>query len=89
MIESYRVEEVARSLAESAAVPQSDLVPADRLDPRFEPLGLTEAEVDALVAFLKGGLYDPDVARYVPASVPSGNCIPNNDPQSRRDLGCE
>ena len=71
------------------AEPQSRLVPDDRLSPLFEPLELTEAEVDDLVAFLDGALYDATVARYVPDAVPSGNCFPNNDPESRRDLGCE
>ena len=51
--------------------------------------GLTDAEVDDLTAFLQRGLYDPTLDRYVPAAVPSGQCFPANDAQSRRDLGCD
>ena len=54
----------------------------------FVPLNLTDDEVADIVSFLATGLYDPDLSRYVPPSVLSGNCIPNNDPQSRIDLGC-
>lgn len=63
--------------------------PADRLSPHFRPLGLTDAEVDDLTAFLERGLYDPVLARYVPEAVPSGQCFPANDARSRRDLGCD
>ncbi len=73
----------------NAGVPQSDLAPADRLAEAFRPLGLTPDEVDDLVTFLERGLYDPDLARYVPSALPSGQCFPNNDAQSRVDLGCE
>ncbi|MDX1420529.1 MAG: cytochrome c peroxidase [Rubricoccaceae bacterium] len=73
----------------NAAVPQSTLVPADRLDPLFVPLGLTEDEVDDLAMFLERGLYDARLGRHVPEALPSGSCFPNNDPQSRIDLGCE
>jgi cytochrome c peroxidase len=71
------------------AEPENEIVPADRLSPAFRPLGLSEDEIDDLVMFLSRGLYDPDLARYVPARVPSGQCFPTNDPESRRDLGCE
>ena len=71
------------------AVAQSSLVPADRLSPSFVPLQLSADEVDDLVVFLESALYDPELARYAPASVPSGHCFPNNDAQTRADLGCE
>jgi cytochrome c peroxidase len=71
------------------AVRQSTLVPAERLDPLFVPLELTEDEMDDLTAFLERGLYDADLQRHAPTVLPSGNCFPNNDPQSREDLGCE
>ncbi|WP_420454548.1 cytochrome-c peroxidase [Rubrivirga sp.] len=72
----------------NAAVPQSALVPTDRLSPEFRPLRLTMDEVDDLVAFLERALYDPDLSRYVPLSIPSGQCFPNNDAETRRDVGC-
>ena len=50
---------------------------------------LSREEIDLITDFIENGLYDPDLVRYVPESVLSGNCIPNNDPQSRIDLGCE
>jgi cytochrome c peroxidase len=52
------------------------------------PQNLSEKEIEDLVAFLKNGLYDPDLIRYQPESIPSGQCFPNNDPVSREDLGC-
>lgn len=73
----------------NAAVSQSAYVPVDRLAPQFVPLRLTPDEVDDLVMFLERGLHDPDLARYVPTTIPSGNCFPNNDARSRIDLGCE
>ena len=71
------------------AVPENPEVPEVRLSPLFRPLELSEAEIDDLVAFLRTGLYDAELERYVPESLPSGNCFPNNDPISRVDVGCE
>lgn len=68
---------------------QHPVVPDERLAEQFGAINLTEAQIDKLVDFLENGLYDPDLVRYVPESVLSGNCIPNNDPQSRIDLGCD
>ncbi len=45
------------------------------LDSRFAPLNLTEAEMDELEVFLNDALRDPDLMRYQPDSVPSGECI--------------
>ena len=58
----------------NAGAVQNRAVPAAAIDPRHRPLGLDAAELDALVAFLETGLRDPDLARYQPASVPSGSC---------------
>jgi len=69
-------------------VKENPRVPDSQLAPQFEPLGLSEEEIDAITAFLETGLYDPNLARYEPSSLPSGNCFPNNDSQSRADLGC-
>jgi len=72
----------------NAAVPENPLVPLDRLAAEFVPLGLEPEQIDDLVAFVETGLYDPDLERYVPRRVPSGNCFPDNDTQSQLDLGC-
>lgn len=64
-------------------------VPDGQLAPDFQPLGLTENQVEAITAFLTTGLYDAELQRYTPVSIPSGNCFPNNDTASRQDLGCE
>lgn len=40
---------------------------------------LTDLEKNALLAFLKHGLRDPNLERYMPEELPSGNCFPNND----------
>lgn len=70
-------------LAENAAVPESQLAE------EFHALGLSERDIHDLVAFLESGLYDADLARYVPRRLPSGNCFPVNDEQARSDLGCD
>lgn len=70
-------------------IPENPLVPANQISNKFKPLGLTPEEVNDLTEFLENGLYDDNIKRYAPTSVMSGNCFPNNDPQSRRDMGCE
>ncbi|MDX1940198.1 MAG: cytochrome c peroxidase [Saprospiraceae bacterium] len=69
-------------------VPENPEVPKSQVSSLFYPLNLTEKEMDDLVEFLKNGLYDPDMIRYKPQQVLSGNCMPNNDPKSQKDLGC-
>jgi cytochrome c peroxidase len=64
-------------------------VPAGQLAPQFVPLNMTEDEVEDLTQFLKHGLYDKNLQRYVPEEVLSGNCFPNNDPLSKIETGCE
>ena len=71
------------------AVSESEIVPSNRLSEPFRPLGLSEDELDDLTVFLERGPYDPGLARYVPAWIPSGPRFPNNDAESRADLGCE
>ncbi|MDB4727807.1 hypothetical protein OAF63_03365 [Saprospiraceae bacterium] len=71
------------------AVSENPLVPDEKLSPLFRPFGLTKTEVGQLIDFLENGLYDPNTDRYVPESVLSGNCFPNNDAVSRKQLGCE
>ncbi len=58
------------------------------LSEKFKPVSLTEVQKDQLIDFLANGLRDPDLQRYVPKELPSGNCSPNNDPFSQVDLGC-
>lgn len=70
------------------AVPQNSAVPASQLAAEFQPLGLSDEEIDDLVTFIEGGLYDGNLKRYVPASLPSGNCLIVADVQSRAELGC-
>ncbi len=70
------------------AIPQKPSVPAAQLSDEFVPLGLTEDEIDALVAFIENALHDPNLERYVPETLPTGLCFPNADPMSQEDLGC-
>lgn len=63
-------------------------LPAERFPDQFEPLSLTDQEITDLIAFLETALNDPELSRYQPESVPSGTCIPANDPVARQQLGC-
>ena len=54
----------------------------------FIPLNLTELEIEQLTDFVENALDDANLNRYVPSSIPSGNCFPNNDLISKIDLGC-
>ncbi len=69
-------------------VAQNAAVAENQLDPLFKPLNLTPREVDQLIDFIENGLYDPNLTRYEPSELPSGNCFPMNDVESRIDLGC-
>jgi len=69
-------------------VPENPNVPQDQIARQFRPLHLTNKEMEDLTAFLETGLRDPDLERYAPTALPSGNCFPNNDPNSRNELGC-
>lgn len=82
----FRIRDVIvyKNMAQS----QNAKVPAEHLDERFRPLGLTDSEIDDLTAFVSGALRDPSLLRYEPEYVPSLNCFPNNDTQTRRDLRC-
>jgi len=55
----------------------------------FRPLNLTEEEIVDLTKFLETGLFDPNLNRYMPTEVLSGNCFPNNDILSKVQMGCE
>lgn len=64
-------------------------VSQELISSKFKPLGLTEEEKGYLVAFLNNALEDPDLKRYEPTSVLSGQCFPNADPASILDLDCD
>ena len=72
----------------NAGVVENADVDLGAISPMFKPLGLSPDEVTDLTAFLEEALYDSDLMRYVPTSLPSGNCTPVNDPQAQIDLGC-
>jgi cytochrome c peroxidase len=70
------------------AVSENPNVATETLSEKFRPFTITTEERAALLAFLKNGLRDPDLLRYQPEFLLSGNCFPNNDAQSKMDLGC-
>lgn len=65
---------------------ENPLVPDQKI--ALAPKDLTDEEKANLVEFLRYGLYDGNMERYMPESVLSGNCFPNNDEQSQEDMGC-
>ncbi|GJM35359.1 MAG: di-heme enzyme [Saprospiraceae bacterium] len=71
------------------AEPENPRVPVSQISPFFHPLNMSIVEIQQLVAFLGDGLRDPDLQRFAPEAVLSGNCFPNNDPESQQDLGCQ
>ncbi|MFN0015727.1 MAG: cytochrome-c peroxidase [Saprospiraceae bacterium] len=73
----------------NAGAKENPRVPQSQISAFFHPLNLSPTELNDLEAFIRDGLHDPNLQRYVPAKVLSGFCFPNNDAQSRRDLGCE
>lgn len=73
----------------NAAIAENAGVPDHKLSHLFQPLNLSEAEMDQLTLFVENSLYDPNLNRYVPEATPLGSCFPNADPQSKIDLGCE
>lgn len=69
-------------------IPENPDVPTKQIARQFKPLNLTPAQIEDLTVFLETGLRDPNLNRYVPAEVLSGNCFPNNDLFSQIELGC-
>jgi len=69
--------------------PENYEVPLTSITSLFHPLHLTQDEINDLTEFLENGLFDPDLERYAPASVLSGNCFPDNDIESIEDLNCK
>jgi len=68
-------------------VKENQKTPDSQLAKEFKPLNLTEQEISQLAEFIKNGLYDQNLSRYLPSSLPSGLFFPNNDNVSRIDLG--
>ena len=79
-----------RSVVEyfNRAVPENPDVPQSQISEFFKPLNLTSEEIDLVTAFLSDGLFDPNLERYMPSKTMSGLCFPNNDTQSKLDMGC-
>lgn len=73
----------------NAGIPQNTIVPETQLATEFKPLGLTEEEIGQLTDFVENALNDDEILRYVPSSIASGNCFPNNDSMSQLDMGCQ
>ncbi len=73
----------------NAAIAENPNVPSNQLAEEFEPLNLTQDEIDQLTLFIENALYDANLTRYVPEATPAGSeCFPNADSQSQQDLGC-
>ncbi|MBQ4819831.1 cytochrome c peroxidase [Aquimarina sp. MMG016] len=70
-------------------IPQSTEVPTENLASQFGNINLTDEEIENITSFITNSLRDPDLRRYVPEQVNSGNCFPNNDESSQVDLGCD
>lgn len=70
-------------------IPENKNVPHSQISDAFRPLNLSIKEKEDLVEFLKNGLYDPNISRYVPTRVMSGKCFPNNDLISKLDMNCK
>lgn len=81
------VEEVIQY--KNRAAKQNNKVPDSQLSPFFKPLGLTQLEIKNLTSFVENSLYDPNLQRYEPESLPSNNCFPNADTKAREMIGCE
>lgn len=70
------------------AQPENAAVPSNKLSSHFKPLQLSHDEMVDIANFIENALYDPNLMRYTPDMLPTGNCFPNNDVQSQQDLGC-
>jgi len=71
------------------AISENPNISNEQLSEKFGPLNLTPEERENLILFLSNSLRDPDLERYQPYELRSGNCFPNNDNQSKIDLGCD
>ncbi len=78
-----------REVIEYKNIAQSENENVTDLSNVFLPLNLSEEEITHLTAFVKNALKDPDVERFQPVELPSGQCFPNNDAISQSDLNCK
>ncbi len=69
-------------------VPANPKVPESQITADFVPLDLTTTEMEQITDFIENALYDNNLARYEPGTLPTGFCFPNNDQLSRSDRGC-
>lgn len=69
-------------------IKQNSIVPTEAVSDKFIPLGLNDNEVTLITEFIEKSLYDNNLKRYDPTSLPTGLCFPNADPTSREDMGC-
>lgn len=84
---TYRtVEEVIRY--KNVAEAENQQVPATQLAEEFHPLNLTDKEIENIATFIEYGLYDRNLYRYVPSTIPSGFCFPDNDLHAAQQMGC-
>ena len=67
---------------------ENSRVNQDRISSKLRPLDLTIKDKSDLLEFLNYALRDPELTRYVPNEVLSGNCFPNADLASKYDKGC-
>ena len=61
-------------------------VPNTQLSHFFKKIDLTDSEIENLTDFITNSLYDASLSRYLPKSLPSGNCFPNNDSLSKKEI---
>jgi len=73
----------------NAGQAENSNVPSTQLSNEFNPLHLSQQEIDDLTLFLERSLHDPNLKRYKPDMLPTGNCFPNSDDISKADLGCQ
>ncbi len=71
-----------------AATTENSRVSQNLISEKFLALDLSTDEIKYLKIFLDKSLRDPNLTRYKPDQIKSGFCFPNNDTQSRIDLGC-
>jgi len=72
----------------NTAISENSNVSLSQLSSYFKPLNMSEEDIDNISHFIENSLYDPNLERYVPEELPTGQCFPNNDALSRVDLGC-
>jgi len=73
----------------SDRIAENNRVPETQLSDKWVPLNLTVVEKQKLVKFLEYSLRDPNLERYQPEELGSGQCFPNADEDSIIDLGCQ